>query len=107
MNLLITGSTDYHDFDHVEKLVSNLIAEYKEITIISRSGKSGMDEIANQIASKYNLPYLVYFNDLQKTIKESEYAIIADINDDQYDLINELAKKKVPYHLIVKRSTRN
>lgn len=104
MNLLITGSIHYNDFEHVEKLVLNLIAEYKtQITIISRSQKKGMDIIANQIASKYNLGYLVYFNDDIKTIKHSEYAIIADCKDDQYDFLNLLVKNKVPYHLIIQK----
>lgn len=105
MNLLITGSIHYNDFQHVEKLVLNLMAEYKTatFTIISRSQKKGMDVIGNQIASKYNLRYLVYFNDDIKTAKESEYAIIADVNDDQYDLLNQLAKNKVPYHLIIRK----
>ena len=109
--VLITGSGKYNDYQSIQHLLQSYLKSLKDsnkpFTIISRSNKSGIDVIANQLASKYKSEFYVFYEDKQshKAIMNCDYAIIAEVNDDQEDLILELAKHKKPFHLIKVKSS--
>lgn len=108
--ILITGSSKYHNYQYIETLLLCYLKSLKNsnesFTIISRPNKSGLDLIANQLANKYKSELYVFYEDKHycKTIANCDYAIIAEINDDQEDIIKELSKHKKPFYLIKVKS---
>lgn len=108
--VLITGSPRYSDHSSIESLLhaylKSIDTPITKCTIISQSKKVGIDVIATQLASKHKCAFHVFYEDplYSRAISNCDYAIIAEVNDDQESLVMQLTKHKKPFHLIKVKS---